>query len=96
MTLFDEITNGKLTLYELGDPDTEEYRERKQELRLKLEALRCLLNDEQKSALEDYLSDSHILHGIGLTDYYRQGAMFGARMAVELFGIPGFRLIPEE
>lgn len=96
MSLFDEITNGQMTLNELEDPDTEEYRMLKKQMRKKLDDLRALLDDGQKTALEEYLSDSYILHGMGLTDYYQQGAMFGARMAVELFGIPGFRLIPEE
>lgn len=96
MTLFEEITNGAQTLNELGDPDTEEYRNQKKVLRQRLADLRGMLNDTQLLALEEYLSESYILHGMGLTDYYQQGAMFGARMVVELFGIPGFRLEPED
>ena len=57
MSLFDEITNGQMTLNELEDPDTEEYRMLKKQMRKKLDDLRALLDDEQKTALEEYLSD---------------------------------------
>ena len=88
MSVLDDILSGDYRLYELRDPETDEYREQKQITMQHLESFRADLDDKQKMQLEEYLSNAYILNGIALTEYYKQGAKFGAQLALELLDIP--------